>query len=167
MNLNEVISEIFRKEDELNRLSTEINELKKKRRKLEDEMDEQHFVSPEPGDFWHEMYSPVFIVLAVEDGSVTICEKTKAVYEELDQTMVMRSYENPEDPAVKKYFSRPRKNVGYTFDVNETKTVSRSEFEKMLKCYSSMPDNLTYRCIPGRAKEFVKIWKETNGCQRG
>lgn len=158
--LKDISAEIGRKEEEMRRLREEVKELNKKRMKLEDDLDELHFVSPEPGDFWHEMFTPFFIVLAVEDGSVTICEKTKAVYEEPDQNMVLKSYENPEDPEVKEYFSRPRKDIGYTFDVSETRTVSRSEFKKMLKCYSFKPEQLTYKCIPGRAKEFVKIWKE-------
>lgn len=159
--LKETIAEIGRKEEEIRRLGTEVNDLRNRRQRLEEDMDEQHFVSPEPGDFWHEMFTPFFIVLAVENGSVTICEKTKAVYEEPDQNMLLKSYENPDDPEVKEYFSRPRKDIGYTFDVGETRTVSRQEFEKMLKCYSFKPDQLTYKCIPGRAKEFVRIWKES------
>jgi len=157
--LKEISAEIGRKEDEMRRLGEEVNELRNRRHRLEEDMDEQHFVSPEPGDFWHEMYTPFFIVLAVEDESITICEKTKTVYEEPDQTMLLKSYESPDDPEVKEYFSRPRKDIGYTFDVGETRTVSRQEFDKMLKCYSFKPDQLTYKCIPGRAKEFVKIWK--------
>jgi len=157
--LKEINSEIARREKEIDRLGTEVNDLRSRRQRLENDMDERHFVSPEPGDFWHEMYTPFFIVLAVEDDSITICEKTKAVYEEPDQAMLFRSYESPDDPEVKEYFSRPRKDIGYTFDVGETRTVSRQEFDNMLKCYSFKPDQLTYKCIPGRAKEFVKIWK--------
>jgi hypothetical protein len=160
--LKDISVEIGRKEEEMRRLGEEVNDLRSRRQRLEDDMDEQHFVSPEPGDFWHEMFTPFFIVLAVENGSVTICEKTKAVYEEPDQNMLLESYENPDDPEVKEYFSRPRKDIGYTFDVGETRTVSRQEFEKMLKCYSFKPDQLTYKCIPGRAKEFVRIWKDRN-----
>jgi hypothetical protein len=158
--LKDINAEISRKEEEMRRLGEEVNELRNKRMELEDDVDELHFVSPEPGDFWHEMFTPFFIVLAVEDDGVTICEKTKTVYEEPDKRMVLKSYENPDDPEVKEYFSRPRKDIGYTFDVSETRTVSRSEFEKMLKCYSFKPDELTYKCIPGRCKELVKIWKE-------
>lgn len=156
--LAELLETIRRKESEASTLDEELSRLNAMRRELEDDLDEQHFVSPEPGDFWHEMYAPFFIVLAVDDGSVTICEKTKAVYEEPDQAMVLRSYDNPDDPEVKEYFSRPRKDIGYTFDVSETRTVSRQEFEKMLKCYSFMPDKLTYKCIPGRADKLVEIW---------
>ena len=158
--LKEINSEIGRMEKEIDRLGTEVNDLRSRRRKLEDDMDEQHFVSPEPGDFWHEMYTPFFIVLAVDEDSITICEKTKAVYEDPDKRMVLKSYENPDDPEVKEYFSRPRKDIGYTFDISETRAVSRQEFDKMLKCYSFDPDQLTYKCIPGRAKEFVRIWRE-------
>lgn len=160
--LKEISAEIARREKEIDHLGTELNDLRRRMHKLEDDMDERHFVSPEPGDFWHEMYTPFFIVLAVEDDSITICEKTKAVYEEPDKDMVLRSYESPDDPEVKEYFSRPRKDIGYTFDITETRTVSRQEFDKMLKCYSFDPNELTYKCIPGRAKEFVKIWKDSN-----
>lgn len=159
--MKEINAEIGRREEEMRRLGEEVNQLRKSRQRIEEDLDEQHFASPEPGDFWHEMYTPFFIVLAVEDDSITICEKTKAVYEEPDQAMLLKSYENPDDPEVKEYFSRPRKDIGYTFDITETRAVSRQEFNKMLKCYSFDPDQLTYKCIPGRAKEFVRIWNES------
>lgn len=38
-----------------------------------------HAVNPEVGDYWHEMFSPIRIVLAVNSTWVTICDKTKAV----------------------------------------------------------------------------------------
>lgn len=160
LSLAEVREKIRRKESEAASAHSEIASLRNLERELEARSDEDHFERPQSGDFWHEMYVPFFIVLAVEDGFVTICEKTKTVYEEPDQTMVMRSYENPDDPEVKEYFSRPRKDIGYTFDVGETRTVPRIEFEKMLKCYTgSLKDELTYRCIPGRAKELVTLWR--------
>lgn len=159
-NLKEVRDRIRRKQSEADLIHAEIQSLRGLERDLEASSDEDHFNDPVPGDFWHEMYVPFFIVLSVEDGFVTICDKTKAVYEEPDKAMVLRSYENPDDPDVKEYFSRSRKDIGYTFDVSETRTVSRIEFEKMLKCYSgSLKDELTYRCIPGRAKEFVPLWR--------
>lgn len=159
MTIKEISDEIGRKEELVRQLGQEINALRNERQRLEESLDEEHFETPVPGDFWHEMYTPFFIVLAVDDEFVTICEKTKPVYEEPDQAMVLRSYEKPDDPEVKEYFSKPRQEIGYTFDINEARSVSRSEFNKMLKCYSFMPDKLTYKCIPGKAAKFVEIWK--------
>lgn len=158
--LKEVREKIRLKESEASSVAEELNSLRAAERDLERLSDQEHFDEPVPGDFWHEMYTPFFIVLAAEDGLVTICEKTKTVYEEPEKAMVLRSYESPDDPEVKEYFSRPRKDIGYTFDVSETRTVSRGEFEKMLKCYSgALADELAYRCMPGRCTALVSMWR--------
>lgn len=157
--LEEVRRAIGEKETLIRAIGEELNRLRSLRNKLEEKSDEDHFLRPIPGDFWHDMFSPVLIVLAVEDEGVAICDKTKAVYEPPDQAMVMRSYENPDDPEVREYFSRPRKDIGYTFDLDAARVVSRTEFDSMLKCYGgSMKDALTYRCTPGRAREFADLW---------
>lgn len=159
--LEEVRDEIIRKEREIRSLEEEIGILRGIRNDLERESDEDHFRNPQPGDFWHEMYTPHFMVLGVVEDGVVLCDKTLPVYEDPDQEMVMRSYENPDDPAVKEYFSRRREEIGYTFDLDAAKTVSRADFKSLLKCYSgSLKDKLTYRCIPGRCIGLVAEWEQ-------
>lgn len=157
--LDEVDRDIADAEGRIQAIGEELKRLRSLRHELRERSDEEHFLRPVPGDFWHEMYSPVLIVLAVEDDFVTVCEKTKAVYETPDQAMVLKSYENPDDPEVRKYFARPRIETGYTFDLEAARRVSRPDFESMLKCYGGdMKDRLTYRCIPGRAAKFAELW---------
>lgn len=158
--LEELRERIRRKESEIFAAGEELNDLRSLAVRLERESNERHFISPRPGDFWHDCLSPVLIVLEVADGHVVICDETEPVYETIDEAMVLRSYEDPCDPDVKEYFSRPRKEIGYTFDLRRARRVSRFEFDGLLKCYSgSMKDRLTYRCMPGRADKFVEMWR--------
>src|SRR6266487_4051314 len=39
----------------------------------------EHIKNPQPGDYWHDMFCPIAIVLAVTEESVTFCEKTKEI----------------------------------------------------------------------------------------
>lgn len=41
-----------------------------------DESCQKHLESPQPGDYWHDMYSPVCVVLGVLHGAVVFIEKT-------------------------------------------------------------------------------------------
>lgn len=158
--LDKVRELIKEKSSTVEALNSEIQELKKVRGELEKLEQEAHFLKPEPGDFWHDCFSPVLIVLESSEESVTICDRTKTVYEEPDPAMVLKSYENPDDPEVRKYFAKPRKETGYAFDVKLARVVSRSEFDSMLKCYGGdMKDNLTYRCVPRSAERFVELWR--------
>src|SRR5690349_9556396 len=44
-------------------------------------VDEKYVADPQPGDFWHEMYSPYCVVIDVDKkrGVVWICQKKKDV----------------------------------------------------------------------------------------
>lgn len=44
-----------------------------------DKRDKEHAKNPQPGDYWHEMYVPVCVVLAVAAGVVIYCEKARDV----------------------------------------------------------------------------------------
>lgn len=35
----------------------------------------RHRLEPKVGDFWHEMFVPIMVVLGVSDDAVTICDK--------------------------------------------------------------------------------------------
>lgn len=158
--LEEVRTLIKEKSSTVETLNSEIQELKRVRRELEELEQEAHFLKPQPGDFWHDCFSPVLIVLEASEDSVTVCDKTKTVYEEPDPAMVLKSYENPDSPEVKAYFAKPRRDIGYTFDLDRAKEMPRAEFDGMLKCYSSMPDKLTYRCVRGGGPsiELARLW---------
>jgi hypothetical protein len=39
----------------------------------------KHAVDPRRGDYWHEMFCPIRVVLRVTGETVTFCEKTKEV----------------------------------------------------------------------------------------
>lgn len=158
--LEEIRSNISEKEKEAKSIQEELQTLRRTKQDLEDIEQEEFFQNPKPGDFWHDCFSPVFIVLEASEDSLTICDKTKTVYEEPDSAMVLKSYENPDDPEVKAYFAKPRRDIGYTFDLDRAKEISRAEFDGMLKCYSSMPDELTYRCIRGGgpSMELARLW---------
>lgn len=38
-----------------------------------------HLDHPKPGDYWHEFYMPVLVVVSVSGDDVMICDKTKQV----------------------------------------------------------------------------------------
>ena len=43
-----------------------------------DDVNDRHCYNPEPGDYWHEMFAPRCVVLAVAAGVVIYCETTRA-----------------------------------------------------------------------------------------
>lgn len=158
--LEEVRARIGERESEAEEIQKELQALKKTRQELEAVEQEEFFQNPRPGDFWHDCFSPVLLVLEVCGDHIVVADKTMTLYEQAEPAMVLKSYETPDDPEVKRYFAKPRKEVGYTFDLDRAKKVSREEFRKDLKCYSSMPDELTYRCVRGGrpSMELVGLW---------
>jgi hypothetical protein len=69
-------NQIALKESEIEKLSDDIQNFRDLRRYYENDIKNLHFKNPKPGDFWHEMFSPVFIVLDVDVKGITICENT-------------------------------------------------------------------------------------------
>jgi hypothetical protein len=103
--------------------STSYNERHKKNQK--------HVDHPMVGDFWHEMFSPYHIVLAVTDTHVIICEKTKPV--------------NPN---------------GYTFDLTETRTVTHLEHRDIVT-YSTMRDKFVADVVPNcKMMPLIQEWRD-------
>lgn len=39
----------------------------------------EHATNPQPGDYWHEMFNPFCVILAVNGNNVTYCDTTKDV----------------------------------------------------------------------------------------
>ena len=90
----------------------------------------KHVDQPQVGDFWHEMFSPYHIVLAVTDTHVIICEKTK-----------------------------PTDNYHYTFDLSETKTVTLEE-HKNIVTYTTMRDKFVADVVPNcKMMPLIEEWR--------
>jgi hypothetical protein len=103
--------------------STSYNERHKKNQK--------HVDQPMVGDFWHEMFSPYHIVLAVTDTHVIICEKTKSVG-----------------------------STGYTFDLTETRTVTHLEHRDIVT-YSTMRDKFVADVVPNcKMMPLIQEWRD-------
>src|SRR6478609_2151856 len=43
---------------------------------------QEHLSRPQVGDYWHEMFAPVCVVVGKTDTTVTICKNTKSVDDE-------------------------------------------------------------------------------------
>lgn len=94
-------------------------------------LNKKHIEDPQPGDFWHEMFSPYHVVLAVADNHVIICEKTK-----------------------------PTDAHHYTFDLSETKTISHQEHRDLVT-YQSMRDKFVADVVPNsKLMPMVKEWRD-------
>ena len=96
----------------------------------DDEKNLQHYNSPEVGDYWHEMFCPYFIVLAVDDnGYYVVCEDRKDV--------------GPDH---------------WTFDLTKAKWVDKSYFD-MVK-YSTMKGFCADVVTSPKHLAFVDEWIE-------
>jgi hypothetical protein len=90
----------------------------------------KHVDKPQVGDFWHEMFSPYHIVLAVTDTHVIICDKTV-----------------------------PAGSNHYTFDLTETKTVTLEE-HKNIVTYQTMRDKFVADVVPkSRMMPWIEEWR--------
>lgn len=45
----------------------------------QDQMNKDHLTNPQTGDYWHDMYNPVCIVIASDGDTVTLCRKIKEI----------------------------------------------------------------------------------------
>jgi hypothetical protein len=93
----------------------------------------KHRENPEPGDYWHEVYCPYFVVLAVSPTDVLVCQKKIDV-----------------DPN------------HWTFDIRYTTTMSMSRFRRKLS-YStpSLVDSSPADVLPGHMMWAVEDWKNS------
>ena len=69
-----------------------------------------HLRDPQPGDYWHEMFSPVCVVLEVLPHCIVLCRKIQAL---------------PQDK--------------WTWNLAQRETMSRTEFKKWLSYSHSVP----------------------------
>ena len=99
----------------------------------------RHATHPEPGDYWHEMFCPVLVVLKVTNESVTYCEKRKS--------------------------ARPDH---WTWDLSETKRVWREDFRKRLEYQSAqMKDKFWAWVAPRCHIEFADHWRDESKTESG
>jgi len=94
---------------------------------------QKHVDTPEVGDFWHEMFVPYHIVLAVTNTHVIICDKTK-----------------------------PTDDSHYTFDLSETKTITLQEHKDLVTYKSeSMRHKFVADVIPNcKMISAIKEWRD-------
>lgn len=95
------------------------------------ERNQKHVDQPMVGDYWHEMFSPYHIVLAVTDTHVIICEKTK-----------------------------PTDANHYTFDLTETRTITHLEHRDIVT-YSTMRDRFVADVVPNsKMMPLIQTWRD-------
>jgi hypothetical protein len=135
--LEEVNGEIDAIERRIGEMWGKVRELREVRRILEEKSDEDHLSNPRPGDLWHDLFSPVLVVLGVESETVAICDKAIPYAE--GETAEATGKE-------------------LAFDLDRVRKIPRAEFESMLKRKSN--GGLTRHCIPGRAEGLVRMWAE-------
>lgn len=93
----------------------------------------KHANSPEPGDYWHEMFTPVLVVLDVGERSVVICDKVKAVDED-----------------------------GWTWDLSQVTAVPKKEFGDRLRYKSDAMKHKTWATVvPRHLMKFVTAFEES------
>jgi hypothetical protein len=89
----------------------------------------KHLRDPEPGDYWHEMFSPQCVVIERIGPKLVLCRKTKDV--DLDH---------------------------WTWDLDEIEMVDHAEWSNRM-CYGSMPDKTIGTCEPGRCLRVVDEYR--------
>jgi len=88
-----------------------------------DRLNQKHAAKPEPGDYWHEMFCPLLVVIAVSHGLVIYHRAQKDV-----------------------------ENNKWTWDLSKPHESKRlDEFYKWLE-YDTIPGRFWVRCEPGAHK---------------
>lgn len=102
------------------------------RTKRMDEDNTRHAIYPEPGDYWHEMFCPIRVVLAVTPETVTICETTKSTDKD-----------------------------HWTWDLSATKKILKEEFANGIRYKSeAMKHKFSCDVVPRGHAVFVKLFQE-------
>ncbi len=114
------------------RVSTPATELKTPKHydhQVQCAINEKHVAEPQPGDYWHECFSPYHVVLAVDGDAVTICDKTLSVGKSQ-----------------------------WTFDLSVIKTVSRSELRALAR-YGVIDGWIASVVVGGSCMTFVDDYR--------
>jgi len=94
----------------------------------------EHANNPQAGDIWHDMFSPVCVVLEVSRHTILISKKTKAA------------------------------GTGYTYDLDYLERMSPQEFHDWLQYKPDrMKGKYWANCNPGAGMGFVLQLGDTDG----
>lgn len=158
--LKELESKVKKIEQNIDDLYKEKESTRKEILDLKRQIGKFRYENPQPGDFWHEMFCPIFFVLDAnkEENKITICSKTMDVYE-LEQEDVLKSFEDPNNLIAKENIRKVVSN-SYTFDIEQIEVLTLEDFHERLKHYKHL---LEYSVLPGRCIELVDLWKKKNG----
>lgn len=158
--LKELESKTNKIEKDIANLNEEKNKIRQKILDLKKKVGRFHYENPQPGDFWHEMFCPIFCVLDanLDQNKITICSETKPIYE-LEQEDVLKSFEDTGNSEVKEKIRKVESNK-YTFNIERTEVVTLQEFHERLKYQKNL---LEYSVLPGRCLELANFWKKANG----
>ncbi len=105
-----------------------------------DEQNLKHLLNPQPGDYWHEMCTPVCVIVARFRDQIVICETTKDV-----------------DGGKR-----------WTWDLDKLKIMSLEEFEESLRYKSKgMRDRTMAFVEPGSHKWVTEIEEKFDPCLMG
>jgi len=97
-----------------------------------DQVNIEHAANPLPGDYWHEMFAPICVVLAVAGGMVVYCDKTRST-----------------------------DNDHWTWDLSQPSAKTREEFRRWLHYGSETMAHLTVgQCEPEAHKWAADLAKE-------
>lgn len=90
----------------------------------------KHIENPQPGDYWHEMFCPYHVVLAVADNHVIICEKNIDMKD------------------------------GWTFDLSETRTLSHLEHRNLVTYSTLRDKFVADVVPNSKLMPMVKEWRD-------
>lgn len=88
--------------------------------------------NPQPGDYWHEMFCPYFVVVAVDGDCILICDKKVDVDAE-----------------------------HWTFDLTACRYATLAELRRRVT-YETMPDSFVADCAPKRHMWVVDEYNALN-----
>lgn len=97
----------------------------------------EHLRNPRPGDYWHEMYVPICVVLEVGTDVVTLCKSTKEV-----------------------------DSGHWTWNLGERAFIARSAFRRWLS-YESIPDKTWCHVLPEQHLWAVDEFKRLAAKEEG
>jgi hypothetical protein len=90
----------------------------------------ERIANPQPGDYWHEMFCPYFVVVAAEGDQILICDKRVDV-------------------------GRDR----WTWDISQCRYATKAELRERVT-YSTMPDGFCADCSPKSHAWVVDAYAE-------
>lgn len=97
---------------------------------------EARIATPRPGDYWHEMFCPYFVVVAVDGDDIVICDKTLDV-----------------------------DDSHWTWDLHRCRYATKAELRRRVT-YETMPDKFVADCADGRHEWVIDAERIVQGRPR-